>query len=255
MKNKNWSLLFLIAIITVMISCKKEKEIISETSSLTIVNCLSDATFIFPQLYNSSNIDFSKEVNGMPPALLSDVEMMRGYGLKSGIVPLKVLGYPDKEKPLSNNLLNLEAGGIYSFFLSGTKLDPDTLFVKDELPVTDPSDSLIVIRFINTLKNFNAIRVKAVGGQATTKMEHLAYNQISPYQVLSVSKLKHKDDEHFNFEIYDAVTGDLLSIYDYIWSTTTQSGNSNYLSKAVTIIMTGSPTSLKFVAITPNLYH
>lgn len=255
MKRKYIHLMVLLLLLAVTFSCKKEKYSIVGTSSLTIVNCLSDATYLFPQLYNSANIDFSNKINGMPPVSLDATKMMRYYGLASGIVPLNIFAYPDSVKPVISKSLDLKSGAFYSFFLTGTKAEIDTLFIKDELPKTQPSDSLIVVRFINTCKTTNPLRINPVGKPAAPTMGNLSYNQISAYQTFSVKKLSHTGGENYNFEIHDAVTGDLLLTYAYPWSSTTTSGNTNYLSKGATIIITGSGNAIRCVGITPNLYN
>jgi len=110
----------------------------------------------------------------------------------------------------------LVSGGIYSFFLAGDTTHPDTMLVKDDIPVY--SDSSAGIRFVNLAAGGKSISINLVGSDPASQTEFsgLGYMHITSFKKYQAGSSV--VDNSYSFEIHDQATGDLLTTYTWYYS-------------------------------------
>ena len=126
---------------------------------------------------------------------------------------LQIVPITDTVFTIFQGKMNLVNGGIYTFFLAGDTTKPDTMWVKDEIPVY--SDSSVGVRFVNLAAGGKAISINLAGNDPTsqTEISSLGYLHISSFKKYlansSVTGNKYK------FEIHDQASGDSLTTYTW----------------------------------------
>jgi len=134
------------------------------------------------------------------------------YSIPSNKTPAVVYQISDTNTAFYKNTLVLQASASYSLFLSGPDTTHiDTLLTQDQPPYHSNSDSTDGIRFINLSPGGNPISVNIEGNPNGSEVSSLAYQSITSFKsypaILSITQ--------YNFEIRDAVSGDLLTTFTY----------------------------------------
>ena len=237
-------MLLLAAVVT---SCKKDQEVLKETSSITIVNCMTTGNTIFPALTDPQNLSFSSKVMGLRPLqeFLTEGFAAKIWGLNSGTAPLKIYVFPDSLSPAVTQKIDLKAGDIYSLYVTGDRNNIDTLLVKDSIPHVAAKDSMIIVRFVNLIKDGVPLSVNIVDEPAIPAIENIGYKSVTPYQVFRTKKASTPEECFFYFELRNALTHELISTFKYQWYSLGNGNEKNQLSKTVTGIIQnylGTPT-------------
>ncbi|HTI11736.1 MAG TPA: DUF4397 domain-containing protein [Puia sp.] len=196
--------------VAIMMSCHKSNNTITAPASLNIVNAIAGSQPVIPVLGTTDTIQYYSSAASI------------GYGSTLLYSPLsgsniiyvvqKTDTAPSKEK-LFNGTLSLEAGGIYSFFLSGDTTKADTLLVQDHIPVY--SDSSAGVRFVNLSSGSQPFNVTLVGNDPSqTEFSGLGYRQISSFKsyIANSSVVGNR----YTFVIRDQATGD--SLMKFAWN-------------------------------------
>ena len=225
--NKNIFLL-LIIIPCFILSCKKNTTAPPNDSSLNIINAaanipsvvvnFSDAAIPFYQ--NQAFINYSSSLE---------------YGFPSGVTPIVIVSSSDTAKPVFQGNLTLASGGIYSLYLIGQSIRPDTLLMEDHIVNYTPD--LAGVRFINLSPDSGPVSVN-IQGNATTQTEFnsLAYKQISDFKTYDAGV----QYGNYTFEVRDQASGNLLTTFT--WNYTSSKNN--------TLVISGSVDSASSTPIT-----
>jgi len=110
------------------------------------------------------------------------------------------------------SILNLEKGGIYTLFLSGSDTtSPDYLFIKDSVPYYPTSDSVMGIRFVNLSTGSGPISINLEGSPNGSEVSSLTYKGITGFKQYP----NNSTTLDYFFVIRDAATGDSLTQFDF----------------------------------------
>jgi hypothetical protein len=205
-------------------SCRKTGQGVTAVASVNIVNAISDSYPIIPVLGTYDSIEYFSTALSIP-ALSSAL-----YSPPGGAVPIYVVQGADTTEinskfELFNGALNIKAGSIYSFFLAGDTLSPDTLFVQDLVP--NYSDSSAGVRLVNLLFGSPQLSVDIQGSSGPAEFSGLAYKQLSPFAKFAANSAV---GGSYIFEVRDQASDSLLTTYQ--WNYTLYKNN--------TIVVAGS---------------
>lgn len=111
-------------------------------------------------------------------------------------------------KPFFNGAFTLRPGQIWSLFLSGLSGVPDTLLVRDNIPILTPADSLTGVRFVNLVQGGNPISID-IQGTSGQIANNLPYKGVEDFQTFSANSTA--NNEGYVFEFRDAISDSLLA--------------------------------------------
>lgn len=115
----------------------------------------------------------------------------------------------DTTHTLFTGNLNLQTGGIYSLYLTGTVAQPDTVFIHENLTYHAATDSVAGIRFINLSPGSNPVSVDIKGQANGSEVTNLVYKGRT---IFKTYKADHTVASYI-FEFRDATSGALLATY------------------------------------------
>lgn len=222
MKYINY-ILFLLAMQSTT-SCHKSSALVSSVS-INFINAIPASNGIIPVLGTQAIQYYStaREVYYQQGQLYSPI---------SGVIPLTIIQISDTTVPIFKGSLTVRAGGIYSFYLAGDTIKPETMLLQDTIPVY--YDSSAGVRFINLSPDSHPISVNIQGNLSSqTEFSSLGFNQISSFKkYLANSTII---SGNYTFEIRDQASNTVLTTF--IWGYT--------LFKNNTLVISGSvnPTS------------
>jgi hypothetical protein len=235
----------LVFIAEFVISCSKTSAPEGASSSVTIVNAIPYSN---PLLMN-----FTKSQGDQALATFglygSEYQSTTGIGYGTyaevgyytGSTNLTLVQSSDTFRSLANATFDLQAGRIYSFYLTGADtLHVDTLFSEDNVPYYPyTGDSLAGVRFINLVTGSNPVSVDIQGTTSNSPvLKQLAYKTVSPFQPLSANATAINGG--YTFEFRDPASGNLLATY----------AMTVLPFKSLTMVFYGSPsTSLSVMGI------
>jgi hypothetical protein len=127
----------------------------------------------------------------------------------SGQQRISFFEYPDTlahSQPVTTVQVNLPVSSINSLFLTGNSDEPDTLFLRDELPYHGINDSTAGIRVVNLVKGLT-VSVNLQGREAGSEVASLGYKAASGFINYEVKKAP----VVYVFEIRDKLTGNLVA--------------------------------------------
>lgn len=216
MKLINLFLLF--SFLTLVVSCKKDIARAAPNTSLTIINAS----------FNNQSINASIS-DTIVPFYINQApiyyQSFNEYGVPFGNVPLILVSATDTSSPLLQATFNLQAGAVYSLYITDNPKGIDTVFMQDN--ITNYSDSLAGLRFINLAWGSMPISVNLAGNlPSQTEFVNLSYKTISRFKTYPDTN----GISNYNFEIRDQMSGNLLSTFS--WNFT--------LFKNNTLVLTGS---------------
>jgi len=209
-------------------SCQKVK-VVPPPASFTVINAMATSNPIVPRLGRDTAGRYYNDPTGNSMIQL-------GYGRSQlyspvgGTVPCLVVPRTDTMFKIFNGNLNLESGGIYSFFLSGDTAHADTMIVRDDIPYY--GDSSVGARFVNLSIGGKAITVTLMGDNPNNlQFPAIGYQGITNFKKYNAGA---SAGGNYQFVIRDQATGDSLT--SYFWSYTLYKNN--------TIVISGSPDPL-----------
>jgi len=221
-------------LIIVLFSCKKQKVIKPDFAVLQLFGWIADNGIVVTNFSDAPLANYS-EAARVNTLLLS--LYMNKYYIANKVQPFAFYAYPDtlpKSAPLLKLDLELEKNRIYSLFISGTTTSLDTVLVKDNFPVLQPSDSVAAVRFVNLMKGA-AVSINLKGKPFGSVMQNLPYMGVTEFQTFPVRE----DIDTYEFEIRDAVTSDLLTTYLCKDVNAKETGTHRWLAKLRTHAITG----------------
>jgi hypothetical protein len=135
------------------------------------------------------------------------------YSRVAGTTPLSVVPFTDTTFKIFNGSINLESGGIYTFFLSGDTAHADTTLVEDHIPYY--ADSSAGVRFINLTVGGKGITINLSSDSTLTPIATLGYRQITDFKKYAATL---GVGGSYSFDIRDQATGDLLTPVSWNYS-------------------------------------
>ena len=215
---KNIKYVWILVAVAVITSCKKDLGPKPNVAAFNIIN----AALSLPQVavdFSANHLPYYQQMSFIP--YQSSLE----FSLPSGNTPFNVISSADTSAVLLHGGFNLVKGGIYSFYLAGNNANPDTLFMKDNIPYY-PTDSLSGARFINLCSDSQPLNITLQGGTGNVS-SNLAYKKITAFQPYSaVGNITNNGG--YNFNITDG-SGNVLTTFN--WNPT--------VYKNYTLVITG----------------
>jgi hypothetical protein len=197
--------ILLVAISTIFAACKKDGSTgTSNLAAVSFVNATAGSSALVPKFGNInliySTLGASGKVNYGASSLLS----WRGEN-----TTLSFVQTTDTTHTLFTANLNLQIGGVYSLYLTGTVAQPDTVFMQEHLTQHTIIDSVAGIRFVNLSPVTNPVSVDIKGLSNGSEVTSL------PYKGRTVFKTYKADHTiaSYIFEFRDAASGTLLTTY------------------------------------------
>jgi hypothetical protein len=227
--------IFIVVFTGLVLSCKKQYGSLSPRpiASVMVVNAIPTSNPLIPVFGTSGALQY---FTGARAVNYQDGQV---YSLVSGANSLYIVQQTDtsdvnSKSKLFNGNLQLEEGGIYSFFLAGDTSKLDTLLVKDDIPAY--TDSSAGVRFVNLSSNSTAISINPAGQPSSQGgVNNLAYRSISNFNQFSANSSV--PDQSYIFEIRNQANDSLLLTYTWYYT----------LHKSNTLVISGMEGSA-----TPN---
>jgi hypothetical protein len=133
------------------------------------------------------------------------------FSPEAGSVPLTLARMSDTTQPFFQGTLMLNAGSVYSFFISGDTTATDTLFTEDVIPHYPHTDSVLGIRFVNLSAGSNPISINLEGSSNGSEVGNLSYKGITGFKPYA----NNSTTVDYLFVVRDAATGDSLTQFDF----------------------------------------
>jgi hypothetical protein len=208
-------LLSIVIIATILsLSCSKKSGLdANSVASFNFVNAVegsSSAVVAF------SNSDITYAAWGENTYGTSNV-----FSPVAGKVPLTLAEITDTTQPFFQGTLTLNAGSIYSFFISGDTTATDTLFTQDIIPHYPQTDSVMGIRFVNLSADSNPISINLEGSSNGSEFGSLSYKGITGFK----QYVNNSATIDYLFVVRDAATGDSLTQFDFLANGSGNNGN------------------------------
>lgn len=134
------------------------------------------------------------------------------FSPEAGNVPLTLAQISDTTQPFFQGTLTLNAGSVYSFFISGDTTIIDTLLTRDIIPDYSSADSVMGIRFVNLSSGSNPISINLEGSANGSEVGNLPYKGITGFKQYA----NHSTTTDYLFVVRDAATGDSLTQFDFV---------------------------------------
>jgi hypothetical protein len=224
----------IIILTIVLFSCKKQKATKPDFAVLQLYGWIASNGIVVTNYSGAPLANYSEaaRVNSLLLSLY-----MNKYYITDKVQPFAFFAYPDtlpKSAPLLKLDLQLEKHQIYSLFMSGTTASLDTVLVKDNFPVFQPSDSAAAVRFVNLMRG-DAVSINLKGKPYGSVVQSLPYMGVTEFQNFPV-----RDDiDTYEFEVRDAVTNNLLTTYSCRDVNAKETGTHRWLAKLRTHAVTG----------------
>jgi hypothetical protein len=129
------------------------------------------------------------------------------FSVVASETPVSIVQATDTTTPFFEGIFNFKVGGIYSLFVAGSAITPDTMLVQDIIPHWPYADSSAGLRFVN-LVQAESISIDYVGGTGNVA-SNLAYKGIVGFQQFSANSLEQVAG--YKFEFRDAESDSLLA--------------------------------------------
>lgn len=214
----------LLIITASMTGCEKDEVPTPGLTSVNVVHAVVNASAIKVNP-TGSNIIYSSYTDSIK------FGAAKVYSLQAGTeAPVTIVSTADTTKPLFTATLPTGPGEMYSLFLAGQYPQADTVWVRDE--ISNYTDSLIGIRFINLSPNSNAIKIN-IKGKTQNEASDLGYKQITAFKQYAAKSA----NTNYQFEVRDAVTSTLLTSFTLTY---TRFHNHTLVIKGLSDVTTGT---------------
>lgn len=192
---------YLLIAIIVLISvpgCKKNEVENTALATVSVANAVVGGTFV---RMNDNLRDSCASMN------------YKHFTLRAGNgSSIKVYSRSTPDAPYFNDQKDLENGGVYSLFLSGTPAAPESVFIKDVIPAY-ATDSIIRIRIVNLSSNSSALKVTLGTTNGIVKpaeFSDVAYKTVTAFKDFQFKTIIPQGDNRF---VIRNIAGDSLTSY------------------------------------------
>lgn len=207
------SVIVLITIALLFTGCRKQKATLPLGASLSIINAIADANYLYVSLAGTIPIQYYLYSKQLPYNTYNTYNGANRLTCPAGEQELAFYRASDTsnpEKPLIALNLPLGSNHIYTLFLTGTSAAPDTVFTEDLMPSYGISDSVTGLRFINLSPGSNPITVNIAGMDNESEISDLPYKSYTVFKRYPA----HSKINDYTFEFRDKATGNLLATYN-----------------------------------------
>ncbi|MGN6421215.1 MAG: hypothetical protein ACTHMC_27115 [Pseudobacter sp.] len=238
----------------VISSCKKNQPFAGIPATCQVFNAMDDGIVLLAHWDTTRPAPFSflRRINNK-----ANYAVTTGlYSTLNGSQPLQLFAFPDTlshQGPLVDTRLQLEEGGLYSLFISGSNAAPQYVLHKDEIPVFNQEDSTTHIRFAN-FSDGQTISVNLKGEAPGSFIQNLPPKGFSVFREMSARKSVIR----YEFEIRDQANGNLITTYtaDKFDGLGGTSFTTRWYNRANTLVLTGKQggtgTNLQVVYLMNN---
>lgn len=182
-------------------------------ASLKIFNGIAGSKILVTNFNGGEPLVWYKSASRLnygDPGDLSSVNSYKGnFHSYSGRQRIAFFEYPDTlahSKPVTQAQVDLPVSSVNSLFLTGTFEEPETLFIRDQLPFHGVTDSTASFRVVNLVKGLT-VSVNLQGREEGSEWASLGYKTVSGFINYDVKKTP----VQYVFEIRDKLTGNLIS--------------------------------------------
>jgi hypothetical protein len=182
------------------VSCKKNNTDVPLLASVNVVHAVVNAPTVKVNTTGATvtYLTFADSIN---------YGAAKAYAIPGRAnVPFAIVSTKDTTKPLFNASFAIGEGETYSLFLAGQYPQCDTVWVRDY--ISNYTDSLVGVRFINLSPNSSAININ-IKGNTGLEATGLAYKQITAFKTYPAKST----NGSYIFEVRDAATGNLLTTF------------------------------------------
>lgn len=244
-------LLTLAAISVLLFACSKND--VSPASTLAALSFVNATVGSAPLAakFNSNTLIFSTLASGNKISYGAS-NLFSAFG---GTNAISFIQTTDTSHTLFASTLNLQTGGIYSLYLTGTVAQPDTVFMQEHLAYHAATDSVAGIRFVNLSPGSNPISVDIKGQANGSEVTSLSYKGRTNFKT-------YKSDHtvaSYVFEFRDVATGNLLATYTLKGVNNSSSASPTTTNSVrfhnMTIALIGQPTGgavAQSIVLIPN---
>lgn len=193
----------------VISSCKKNQPFAGIPATCQVFNAMDDGIILLAHWDSTRPATFS---------FLRRINNKANYSVTNNLFsslnshqPLQLFAFPDTlshQRPLVDTRLQLEEGGLYSLFITGSKAAPEFVLHKDEIPAFNQQDSTTHIRFAN-FSDGQTISVNLKGEATGSFIQSIAPKGFSDFIEMNARRSVIK----YEFEIRDHANGDLITTY------------------------------------------
>lgn len=214
-----------------LVSCKKEtmKEIYP--ASITFVNAVNDNT--------SGFYGFFKE--GEPEEFAKLKRIVNNnyfhYATKYADPSIKFYINSDtlaKDKPALTPRLHVEAGGIYTHFIYGSKEQLKEKTIHESIPGYSRADSVTNVRMINLFED-RSIDIELLQPYAQILATDLKYEQLTGFIKLPCDK----SVTAYQFQFRDHLTGNVLATFSNSISGPSADNRTQWIYRSTTLTLSG----------------
>jgi len=215
------NIILLLFAMTANVACNKTK-LSMPPVSINVVNAMATSEPIVPVFGATSSLKYFS------------ISQSIGYGSsivyspQSGQVQLSLVQISDTSDVLYKGTFDTSPGSVYSFFIAGDVLKPDTLWVRDVVPFY--SDSSAGVRFVNLSQSSGPISINLEGNPPSqNEFDGLRFRQISSFKKYAAGA---NMPGAYTFEIRDQASNDLLTTVTWEY---TRFRNTTYVISGPTV--------------------
>lgn len=227
-------------------ACKKDGSTgSSNLAAISIVNATAGSAALVPKFGNInliySTVGFASRVNYGASNLFS---------WPGGSTTISLAQTTDTTHTVFAGNLNLQVGGIYSLYLTGTVAQPDTVFMQEHLIPHAITDSVAGIRFVNLSPVTSPVSVDIKGLSNGSEVTSLPYKGRTVFKTYKADRTV----ASYIFEFRDAASGTLLATYtlsgvNYNSSLSPTTTNSVRFHNQTIALIGGGTTALSAILI------
>ena len=205
MKKTNPVLLLTMLLMAMTVACKKNTDY-TAPGSLNYVNAVVNAEILTADFGIDKRLVFYDVTQAFRYATPTQYNFQ---SLPPGQNKLDIYGYGDTTEhdvPLASVVLDVKPADMYTLFLSGDKVQTDTVLIKEQFPGYAANDSSFSVRFLNLSRGTNPITAE-IDGEARPGATGIAYKARTGWASLSARSTV----DNYQIQFRDQVTGNILA--------------------------------------------
>jgi hypothetical protein len=226
-----------IAVSILAYSCSKETTTVPGGASLTLVNTIVGSKPLVANFDGGNKIYYNNTVFKVSYGTFSSTNQLSSYiGDQHLVLREDTLA---SSRELLNLKFNIPVGSINSLLLVGTNDAPDTLFIKENIPYYNASETVAGIRFINLSPGSTPVSVNIQGKPNGSELSSLSYKSRTAFIRYPATS----DVTNYVFEFRNALTGALIASYTAkgVGADGLDYAPNNWLYRNNTLALIGSP--------------
>lgn len=167
---KTTKIFFLVLLMAFGIGCKKNEIKIEELTTVSVINAIIDGKVA---RLNDNLRDSCSSMSYKHFTIVSGIESQ-----------IKIYPSGSQNTPYFSQMINTGGGDIYSIFLTGTNLAPESVQIKEAIPPY-PSDEVINVRLINLAPGSGLVSLTLGNEPNVNIFSSVAYKQNSGFKSIT----------------------------------------------------------------------